>query len=93
LGERLNRTQEVRGSNPLGSTKLMPPLHHGGRLPPMDEDDDPQPDAFSTLYDPLRGLRERWLSRLSWWQRALLFVAIVTVVVMIALLKTIRINV
>jgi hypothetical protein len=59
----------------------------------MDEDDDPQPDAFSTLYDPLRGLRERWLSRLSWWQRALLFVAIVTVVVMIALLKTIRINV
>jgi hypothetical protein len=58
-----------------------------------DEDDDgPPPDPFSTLYnDPLAGLRERWLSRLNWWQKALLFVAAVVVVVVIALLTTIRI--
>ena len=54
-------------------------------------DEDPQPDPFSTLYDPLAGLRERWLSRLNWWQRALLFVGVCVVVVVIALLATIRI--
>lgn len=53
----------------------------------MDEDDDPQPDPYSTLYDSLRGLRER----LSWWQRALLVVGAFVVVVVIALLATIRI--
>jgi hypothetical protein len=63
----------------------------GGRLPRMDEDDDPQPDAYSTLYDPLRGLRELLLSRFSWWQRALLVVGAFIVVVVIALLATIRI--
>jgi hypothetical protein len=58
-----------------------------------DEDDDgPPPDPFSTLYnDPSAGLRERWLSRLSWWQRALLFVGAFVAVVVIALLATIRI--
>jgi hypothetical protein len=57
----------------------------------MDEDDDPQPDAYSTLYDPGRGLRERWLGRLRWWQKALRFVGALAVVVVIALLATIRI--
>ncbi len=57
----------------------------------MDEDDDPQPDPYSTLYDPLRGLRERWLSRLNWWHKALLFVGGFAVVVVIALLATVRI--
>jgi hypothetical protein len=57
-----------------------------------DEDDDPRPDPFSTLYnDPLAGLRERWLSRLNWWQRVLLFVGVCVVAVSIALLATIRI--
>jgi hypothetical protein len=66
----------------------------GGRLPrmdedddPQDEDDDPQPDPYSTLYDPLRGLRER----LSWWQKVLLLVGTFVVVVVIALLATIRV--
>jgi hypothetical protein len=70
----------------------------GGRLPrmdedddPQDEDDDPQPDAYSTLYDPLRGLRERWMRRLSWWQKALLVVGAFAVVVVFALLTTTRI--
>lgn len=57
----------------------------------MDEDDDPQPDAYSTLYDPARGLRERWLSRLSWWQKALLVVGAFAAVVLIALLATMKI--
>jgi hypothetical protein len=57
----------------------------------VDEDDDPQPDPYSTLYDPLGGLRERWLSRLSWWQKALLVVGAFVVVVVITLLATIRI--
>jgi hypothetical protein len=39
----------------------------------------------------LRGLRERWLSRLSWWQKALLVAGAFAVVVVIALLATIRI--
>jgi len=56
-----------------------------------DEDDDPQPDAYSTLYDPLRGLRERWMSRLSWWQNALLVVGAFAVVVVFSLLTTLRI--
>jgi hypothetical protein len=55
-----------------------------------DEDDDPQPDAFSTLYDPLAGLRERMLS-VRWWQRALLVLGVWVVVVVIALLATTRI--
>jgi hypothetical protein len=57
----------------------------------QDEDDGPQPDGYSTLYDPLRGLRELLLSRFSWWQRALLVVGAFIVVVVIALLATIRI--
>ena len=48
------------------------------------EDDDPQPDAFSTLYDPLAGMRQRWFSRLRWWQRTLLVVAIFVVVIGVA---------
>jgi hypothetical protein len=57
-----------------------------------DDEDDPPPDPFSTLYnDPLAGLRERWLSRLNWWQKALLFVGALVAVVVIALLATIRI--
>ena len=53
-----------------------------------DEDDDPQPDAYSTLYDPLR---ERWMSRLNWWQKVLLVVGAFAVVVVFALLTTLRI--
>jgi hypothetical protein len=57
----------------------------------VDEDDDPQPDPYSTLYDPARGLRERWLSRLSWWQKVLLVTGAFAIVLAIALLTTIRI--
>ena len=46
-----------------------------------DADDDPQPDAFSTLYDPLAGLRERWMTRLNWWQKTLLIVGAFVIVV------------
>ena len=65
----------------------------------MDEDDvnegdDPQPDAYSTLYDPWRGIRERLVSRFSWWQRALLvvgaFVVVVGVFVLLTLLRVIQ---
>jgi hypothetical protein len=56
-----------------------------------DEDDDPQPDAFSTLYDPLRGLRERWFTRFNWWQKALLIVGAFVAVVVIELLATTRV--
>jgi hypothetical protein len=56
----------------------------------QDEDDDPQPDAYSTLYDPLPGLRD-WLSRFSWWQKALLVVGAFIVVVVFSLLTTLRI--
>lgn len=55
------------------------------------EDDDPQPDPYSTLYDPLAGLRERWVSRLNWWQKVLLVVAAFVVVIAISLLTTLRI--
>jgi hypothetical protein len=55
------------------------------------EDDDPQPDAYSTLYDPWRGIRERFGSRFNWWQRALLvvgaWVVIVGVLVVFILLR------
>jgi hypothetical protein len=57
----------------------------------MDEDDDPQPNPYSTLYDPLGGLRERWISRLSWWQKALLVLGALVAVVLIALLATTRV--
>jgi hypothetical protein len=56
-----------------------------------DEDDDPQPDPYSTLYDPVAGLRERWMSRLSWWQKVLLVVGAFAVVVVFSLLTTLRI--
>lgn len=55
-----------------------------------DEDDDPQPDAYSTLYDPLAGLRERWVSRLSWWQKVLLVLGAFTAVVVFSLLTTLK---
>ena len=57
----------------------------------MDGDDDPQPDPYSTLYDPLGGIRERWVSRLNWWQKSLLVVAAFVVVVVIALLATLKV--
>lgn len=49
------------------------------------EEDDPQPDAFSTLYDPLRGLRQRaggWSSK----KRILLVVGLWVVGIAVALL-------
>jgi|GEM_PF-6390827 len=49
----------------------------------MDEDPDPEPDAFSTLYDPLGGLRQRWLTRLSWRRRVLLLIGLWGVVIVI----------
>jgi hypothetical protein len=56
-----------------------------------DEEDDPQPDAFSTLYDPWGGIRERLVSRFTWWQRALLvagaWVVVVAVLVVFILLR------
>jgi hypothetical protein len=56
------------------------------------EDADPQPDAYSTLYDPWGGIRERLISRLNWWQRALLVLgAFVVVVAVFALLTLLRI--
>ena len=55
------------------------------------EGDDPQPDAFSTLYDPLAGIRERWISRLNWWQKGLLIVGAFVAVVGFSLLTTLKI--
>ena len=55
----------------------------------MEEDDDPQPDAWSTMYDPLAGVRERWVSRLNWWQRVLLVVGLFVVVIAFAVLATV----
>jgi hypothetical protein len=56
-----------------------------------DEDDDPQPEAYSTLYDPWRGIRERLVGRFNWWQRALLvagaWVVVVAVLVVFILLR------
>ena len=67
----------------------------GGSLPRMDEDDDqdgdPQPDGYSTLYDPWGAIRERWVSRLNWWQKALLVVGAFVAVVVFALLTTLKI--
>ena len=55
----------------------------------MEEDDDPQPDAWSTMYDPLAGVRERWVSRLNWRQRVLLVVGLFVVVIAFAVLATV----
>ena len=55
-----------------------------------DQDDDPQPDAFSTLYDPLQGMRERWFTRLSWWQKTLLVVGAFVLVIGFAAFQAIH---
>ena len=54
----------------------------------MSGDDEGHVDAYSRLYDPLRGIRERWMSRLNWWQKTLVLVGLFVVVMVAALVVT-----